>query len=165
MGEGDLDKLWPDFEAMWFNFPLPFKRGDIVSSTSFYGDVGHYVLSGDATLDPTREKDAKLLAAWERHGDCSDMVVSADGIRDDGIVSFHNHLDVLSLDYFDDPLEGHEKQLEILSRFEKEEISLAQCLKECREIQLAEWRATEKDQIEEARFMFGDGVPTALGDL
>ena len=163
----EQDVLWLDFDAMWFNFPLPFKRGDIVSSTSLFGGERRFVLASNATLDPSNEHDAKVLERRTRYGDASDMTVLAHSVsREDGFITFHQHEhDLLNMDYYTDELEGYEKELEVLSRFTKGEINIRQCLLERREIQFCQVKALEREQLDEARFIYGDDVPESLDSM
>ena len=162
----EKDVLWPGFEDMWFNFPLPFKQGDIlVHHPGIYGDESRFVLDHDATLDPEWDDDARILRLREEHGDYTDMLVYGHTVDEEsGVVWFRRDFhDLLSLEPYDGELRGFEQKLEPLSRFSRGEIDLRRCLQECgaldaltREELEAERRKT---QFEEVRCVYGTWSP------
>ena len=162
----EKDVLWPGFEDMWFNFPLPFKRGDIlVHHPGIYGDESHFVLDHDATLDPARDDDARTLRLREEHGDYTDMLVYGHTVDEEsGVVWFRSDFhDLLSLEPYDGDLRDFERKLEPLSRFSRGEIDLRRCLRECEvlDAQAREELEAErrKAQLEEVRCMYGTWSP------
>lgn len=162
----EKDVLWPGFEDMWFNFPLPFKRGDLlVHHPGIYGDESRFVLDHDATLDPARNDDARTLRLREEHGDYTDMLVYGHTVDEEsGVVWFRSDFhDLLSLEPYDGDLRGFERKLEPLSRFSRGEIDLRRCLRECEvlDAQAREELEAErrKAQLEEVRCMYGTWSP------
>ena len=153
--------FWLGFQEMWFNFPLPFKRGDIlVRRSGIYCDERRFTLNQDATLDPTRDDDAKILRLRKGHSDHRDMLVRGHTVDEkSGVVRFHNFFqDLLSLEPYDGELRGFERKLEPLSRFSRGEIDLKRCLQECEalHVQVREELEVErrKAQLKEVRRMY-----------
>lgn len=162
----EKDILWPGFEDMWFNFPLPFKRGDIlVHHPSIYGDESRFVLDHDATLDPARDDDARILRLREEHGDYTDMLVYGHTVDEEsGVVWFRSDFhDLLSLEPYDGELSGFERKLRPLSRFSRGKIDLKRCLQECGALDAQAREELEverrKIQLEEVRCMYGTWSP------
>lgn len=134
--EEQLD-LFQAFEWMWFNFPTPFKRGDIVVSdfTPFgwriYADEP-FVLSSLCTwgseeykLNGIPDKCNEYKYADERiarlaeSGDISDMTAHGYFQTDDGGIYYecmHNYLD---LEYYREKPQGNRRILVALSNFLK----------------------------------------------
>ena len=153
--------FWLGFQEMWFNFPLPFKRGDIlVRRSGIYCDERRFALNQDATLDPTRDNDAKILRLRKEHSDHRDILVRGHAVdeKSDVIQFCYGFSGLLSLEPFDGELEGFERKLEPLSRFSRGEIDFKRCLQECEELhaQVCEELEAErrKAQLKEVRRMF-----------
>lgn len=162
----EKDILCPGFEDMWFNFPLPFKRGDIlVHHSRIYGDESHFVLDHDATLDPARDDDARILRLRKERGDYTDMLVRGHWVDEvDGVVWFRGGFhDLLSLEPYDGELGGFERKLEPLSRFSRGEIDLKRCLQECEALDAQARKELEveprKTQLEHVRCIYGTWSP------
>lgn len=138
------------FIGMCFHFPTPFKRGDILinykihdlyKNRSFLSGKGPFVLSYITTWNSKEmlnrgfnEYECPSHKGWEdfdkereRHlktGDFSDMAAIGTGIDDDGnLFTDWTLLLPIDLEYYLEPLEGFERQLQILSCYEKGEIS------------------------------------------
>lgn len=165
LADRGYDILVPGFEDMWFNFPLPFRKGDILVHHDLFGCETRFVLARDATLDPMRKTDACVLELREERSDCSDMLVNGYGVDEEsGVVWFHGHMhDILAIERFSGELEGFERKLEPLGRFAREEIDLEQCLRACEALdalERARLKALRKEeQFEEVRVTFGIWSP------
>lgn len=164
----------PGFVGMWFNFPLPFKRGDIlVHHPGIYGKESRFVFDHDATLNKALDLYADTLQilknlresddytkAWIRELHYSDMSVVGHKVdAESGVIQFcYDYSNLLSLEPYDGELEGFERKLEPLSRFFRGEIDLKRCLQECEELHAQVREELEakrrKVQLEEVRRMY-----------
>ena len=115
------DILDYSFGGLWFNFPTPFQKGDIVWQPKHEDNIvwlcdGGFVLLGLETWEP-----------WERvveEGDNSDMVGFGYFVADNGEVYYevmHNYMD---LEYYNGPYKDNERILPAVSRCVKGEIGL-----------------------------------------
>lgn len=165
------DVLEPGFEGMWFNLPLPFKRGDIlVHRSRLYGNESRIVFDHDATLNNALDLYADTLRllrksddytkAWIHELDYTDMSVVGHKVdAESGVIQFcHGYSDLLSLEPCDGELEGFERKLEPLSRFFRGEIDLKRCLQECEALHAQVREELEakrrKAQLKEVRRMY-----------
>lgn len=116
--EADAEIFQEVFRNMWFSFPTPFKKGDIVKTT-----LGKYA-------HPTTFADLFVLTSVctevERPmTDGSDMTAHGYFIDRDGVAyheCIHNYMD---LEYVKPPLTDENKLLLPISKYLKKEIDLA----------------------------------------
>lgn len=114
------------FEDMWFQFPVPFKKGDIVY-TEKKGYVGYspygtepFVLDG-VCYDMWTEKQ---IESKKERGDLTDMTAYGYFQNENGEVFYECMHDYFSLDYYPEKLEGEQRILTTLSNYFKGEISV-----------------------------------------
>ena len=94
------------FAGMWFAFPTPFKRGDIVKDCGTYGEV--FVLD-ELSADTGRER-------LERFGDATDMTAYGYFVdADSGDVYYECMHNYMRLEYCRDELTGPERVLYTVS--------------------------------------------------
>lgn len=114
------------FEDMWFQFPVPFKKGDIVYN-KVKGYVGYspygtepFVLEG-VCYDMWTDKQVALK---KERGDLTDMTAYGYFQNENGEVFYECMHDYFSLDYYSEKLEGKQRILTVLSNYIKGEISV-----------------------------------------
>lgn len=127
--ESDLD-IFLTFEGMWFSFPTPFKRGDILLNKEISGqpvvlndintwDSGKLIKNGYSVDDSVVKRADSRVEKLAQRGDTSDMNYSAYYVDDDKRNGFYIYSDVfwnyLYLEYYTKPLEGEQKVLLALS--------------------------------------------------
>lgn len=138
--EGSEMNLLQAFEWMWFDFPTPFKRGDIVVSPfspfgyMLYGNEPFVLTSlcswGSEELRRNGYSDEDARYAWadrqlQRHRECADETdMTAQGYfqREDGSIyheCMHHYLD---LEYDREEPQGVRAVLTAFSSFERGEI-------------------------------------------
>lgn len=114
------------FEDMWFQFPVPFKKGDIVYNEK-KGYVGYspygtepFVLEG-VCYDMWTEKQVQ---SKKERGDLTDMTAYGYFQNENGEVFYECMHDYFSLDYYPKKLEGKQRILTALSNHLKGKISV-----------------------------------------
>ena len=112
----DTERFQEVFRNMWFSFPTPFKKGDIVKNV-----LGKYTR-------PTTFADLFVLTSvcteYREGGDGSDMTAYGYFIDRDGVAyheCIHNYMD---LEYVKTPLANENKLLLPISKYLNEEIDL-----------------------------------------
>lgn len=144
----ELDSV---FDGMCFDFPTPFKRGDILVNCRRYKNEKYkpFVLSYITTWNSKemmnkgfKEHECPYLNGWiyfdkinERilqRGDYSDMHAIGTEIDDEIGNLYTDNLLVLPIDltYYQETLTGSERQLQVYAAFEKNEID-AEVLTNC----------------------------------
>lgn len=131
------------FERMWFDFPTPFQRGDLLCENR----SGHRTVLVLDCLNTWTEKDMiergffkgergleradRLVERLCKRGDISDMGGTHYGVSDSGEL-YHEHFhDYLSLSYYKKPLNGAEYLLVATSWMLKGECDLVEFLNAC----------------------------------
>lgn len=121
------------FDGMWFAFPTPFKRGDILVHTSRGEDI--FVLDQLQTWDTemcmqqnvewTMKKSAdEIVERLKKNGDISDMCGIGYSIMDDGKIWDDHFFDYLSFEKYTKSLQGEYRILKLLSLFLRKEINI-----------------------------------------
>lgn len=128
------------FEWMWFDFPTPFKRGDIVVSKyspfgyNLYGDEPFVLTNlcswGSEQLRQNGYPDYDKRYQWAerqllRHRECADETdMTAYGYfqNEDGSIYYECMHHYLDLEYYREEPQGVRRILKAFSSFEKEEI-------------------------------------------
>lgn len=145
------------FEGMWFAFPTPFQRGDILVRKEPYGDM-RFVLNDLCTWDTKTCREQGVPEAWaaaaDKHlaihakrGDTTDMngygyyLSGADGLDNtlESRVICDVIFDYLSFECLRGPLQGKERLLKPLSCLMKSEIAPEVFLDACRLIMAEEF--------------------------
>ena len=112
----DKMNLYYGFGGMWFAFPTPFKKGDILKGRGWHEEP--FVLD---SLDADGEYKERLL----RKGDSTDMI--ARGFFQDsenGKIYYECMHDYMSLEYYRGELMGIRRVLKALSNYLKDEIDI-----------------------------------------
>lgn len=137
--DDERDIIINTFNGMWFDFPTPFKHGDIVVSE--YGPFGHKV-GGEVfvlySIDTWGEKEAagkglpqkdclgrdKQLSRLKKNGDITDMVACGYFLRDDGSVYGECMHAYYNLEFYCGELKDEKRVLGALSSYLKGELAL-----------------------------------------
>ena len=164
VNKGSLYKSYEDllyffFDGMWFNFPTPFKKGDIVYNVARNPDPDdHYkwdfcrgvmVLEGLITWY-LEEKGPMSLNTYidGRNGDTTDMTVYGYFMYYDYGTIYreccHTYMD---LEYYRGPLTEVKRLFKALSRYMKGEISLELLLYANRMITTEKWRENLSEDL------------------
>ena len=101
-----------DLDGLWFYFPTPFKKGDILT---FSGEI--FVLGELCYENGFRER-------LEKNGDSSDMTAYGYFIDADGDIIYECMHRYMDLEYYKGELKGTKRMLKAISSFIKDEISL-----------------------------------------
>ena len=142
-------RLFQMFDYMWFNFPTPFKRGDIVTSQhspfgwQIYGEEpfvltelclwgsNEYKLNGILDRDGLYARADRRLSQLEESGDFTDMTAHGYFQKEDGEVYYecmHNYLD---LEYYRKKTDDYRRILVAISNFLKSETDVGLLLNAC----------------------------------
>ena len=118
------DIYWDVFDSMWFEFPTPFQKGDIVWDPSrpkgFCG--GPFVITG-VCLDGI--KSERVKESIRTRGDTSEMRVEGYFLNEDGSLYKEVTYNYMDLEFFENALTGTQRTLLALSSFLNGEIDLA----------------------------------------
>ena len=121
------------FDELWFEFPVPFKKGDIVWLKSLYRpeDVDPIVLTG-IIIPPWRERD-DYLETRRKGGDTSDMNIwgyAADMKWYNGYHGVYSEVwwNYMDVEYYRKKLSGVERVLNPISKWLKGEFGDDLCL-------------------------------------
>ncbi len=141
---GEDDDIYSSFDGMWFNFPTPFKRGDIVVSE--YGPLGHkfgekeiFVLDSLITWGEkegvkrgcTQEQCKgwdKIKERVKQSGDISNMIANGYFLNDDGSIYYECMHAYYNLEFYRGELNDEKRTLAALSSYIKGEIGIAQLM-------------------------------------
>lgn len=143
------------FDAMWFSFPTPFRRGDIVQLRSLNSDPTPFVLTEictwtpwdsawDSVNAPAKKRSAQHVERWQKRGDVTDMFVCGFSLTKDGrIEEGHNNFsNYMKLEYYRGELIGYNRILQAVSSYMKGDTKLDRLLSAyrliCKEEALAE---------------------------
>ena len=119
------DILWGVFDGLWFDFPVPFKKGDILWKPihdknkrrgEFLSCVGPFVLI---------ELDTHIASKSVREcGDVSDMGYEGWFASDDGSVYWEVSWNYMDLEYFEGEYLSYEKILLYIEKHLKEKLDI-----------------------------------------
>lgn len=110
------------FCGLWFDFPTPFKAGDIVWDVT--RKINPCVLYSIGFED----MGEKFFESRKYNGDVSDMNYGAYYALDDGSVFSDNSWNYMDLEYYTDELENEEKVLKPISYLLKDKIDIGLCV-------------------------------------
>ena len=118
------DLFFGVFDGLWFDFPTPFKKGDIVWDPNNPEGTcaGPFVTTG-VCLDGI-END-KLKDNLRKNGDFSDMCAGGFFLREDGSIYGECMANYMDLEFYDKELTGSKRTLIALGNFLKDEIDPA----------------------------------------
>lgn len=119
----DVDNIHDFLENFYFSFPLPFKRGDILT------DNTHYFTYRDSTdvfvLDELLDNDTSYRSKHLEFGDCSDMIALCyQQYSEEGKIIYDHRHNILDYEYFRGELDGRKRVLKAISAYLKDEINL-----------------------------------------
>lgn len=112
--------LYEFIDSMWFKFPVPFKKGDILVYK--YWDKSHigYLCQGPFVLD----KMCHELYGDEAGYDSSDMIACGYFTWENGTVYHEVMNDYMNLEYYVDSIENEKRTLITISNYLKGKLSL-----------------------------------------
>ena len=123
--EEEYDIINGVFEGLWFDFPTPFKKGDIVWNPqhpdSDCVSGGPFVLE-NVNLD--RIVYEKTKESRRKYGDTSDMDADGYFVNPDGGIYYENMWNYMDLEYYREELTGIQRILIPLSSFMKGKIDI-----------------------------------------
>ena len=162
------EDLWClSFDGMWFDFPIPFEKGDIVCdiTDSFTREIP-FVLMGTT---PWFLKERHPTERVNTHSDSSDMI--AQGYSVDWNSLFYDDdfmIEYLNMEYYTKPLEGLDRLLTAYSQFEKGKIDAYTLMQLYRMITAGHIADTERKHLcylrEEVFSQYGKGSKTGEGE-
>ena len=120
---GKFNMLYEVFDGLWFDFPTPFKKGDILCEYDELGNEssgfckGPFVVKG---ITPERIREGT-----RKYGDSSDMNAWGYFIDDGGRIYSEVMFNYMNLEFYRGDLNGKKKVLKALSNFIAEEIDIA----------------------------------------
>lgn len=129
------------FEGLWFDFPVPFEKGDIVMERLLPGpyervaERGAFVING---MTPWDEKRKDMLRKGNL-GDTSDMNAWGCFQDADGRIFSEVMYNYMDLEYYEGPIEGRLRLLKAISSYLKKKIDLTMLLTTYRKVILDEF--------------------------
>lgn len=123
--DDERDIYWGVFDGMWFDFPTPFKKGDIVwnpNKPKESCEGGPFVVTA-VCLEGIKSSKAKENC--RKNGDFSDMCADGFFLNKDGSIYGETVWNYMDLEFYDKELSGTEKTLIALRNFIKGSIDPA----------------------------------------
>ena len=119
----ESDLFWSVFDGLWFEFPTPFQKGDIVWDPEQPEGIcaGPFVTTG-VCLDGI--EDDRVKENLRNNGDSSDMCAGGIFLNEDGSIYGECMSNYMDLEFYDRDLTGSKRTLIALSSFLKDEIDL-----------------------------------------
>jgi hypothetical protein len=111
-----------DFDGLWFSFPTPFVKGDIVMNAEPY--IWQYG-DGPFVLDSIPPNEEEYIASHQKDADTSDMIAVGYFQEDDGSIYdevMHNYM---NLEYYRGDMTGKRRILKALSSLMKDKIDIS----------------------------------------
>lgn len=124
-GRIDSDKEWDlfggVFDGLWFEFPTPFQKGDIVWNPDQPEGfcAGPFVITGVCLDDIESDKTKENI---RKDGDSSDMCAGGFFLNEDGSIYGECMSNYMDLEFYNKELTGSKRTLIALSNFLKDEI-------------------------------------------
>lgn len=120
----ESDLFWGVFDGLWFEFPTPFQKGDIVWDPNKPEGVcaGPFVTTGVCLEGIENDKTKENL---RKNGDSSDMCAGGFFLNEDGSIYGECMSNYMDLEFYDKELTGPKRTLIALSNFLKGEIDPA----------------------------------------
>ncbi len=119
VSDGNIYGIDDVFRGMWFDFPTPFKQGDILIERNSYS-YGSYIGTPFVLHSLCTEWD-KVKANLEKNGDSTDMSFLGYYAYEGDIFKEHGN-DYISLEYYREPLKGEQRFLKALGMHMKGEL-------------------------------------------
>lgn len=119
------DIFYGVFDGLWFDFPTPFKTGDIVwdPANHSYGCCGGPFVLTDLCLEGIEDEQRKEY--MRKNADSSDMLAQGYFIDNDTGIYYECMSNYIDLEYYDKELAGTSRTLIALSNFLKGKIDAA----------------------------------------
>lgn len=120
----ERDLFWGVFDGLWFDFPTPFQKGDIVWDPKKPDGIcaGPFVTTG-VCLDEIQND--KVKDNLRRNGDSSDMCAGGFFLNEDGSIYGECMSNYMDLEFYDKELTDSKRTLIALSNFLKDKIDPA----------------------------------------
>lgn len=120
----ERDLFWGVFDGLWFDFPTPFQKGDIVWDPKKPDGIcaGPFVTTG-VCLDEIQNDTVK--DNLRRNGDSSDMCAGGFFLNEDGSIYGECMSNYMDLEFYDKELTDSKRTLIALSNFLKDKIDSA----------------------------------------
>lgn len=114
------------FDGLWFEFPTPFKRGDI-AWVPYHNPTGDTCWSPFVITEVGLDyiENDKIKEDLRKHGDYSSMDARGYFMREDGSIFYESMWNYMSLEFYNEELTGSQRTLIALSNFIKGEIDTA----------------------------------------
>jgi len=141
LSEDDSAIIYESFEGLWFDFPVPFEKGDIVIERLQPGpyervsEAGAFVVRGMTPWENERNDKYKNGT----FGDNSDMNAWGFFQDEDGRIFSEVMENYMDLEYYEGPIEGRMRLLKAISSYLKEKIDLTMLLTTYRKVILDEF--------------------------
>ena len=117
------DIFYGVFEGLWFDFPTPFKKGDILCEYDKSGNETDGFCRGPFVMIGITNKNANDRI--RKNGDISDMNAWGYFQNEDATVYYEVMFSYMNLEYYRGELSGKRRILKAFSSFIKEEITEA----------------------------------------
>lgn len=121
MAEEEPDLIIFGLDGLWFDFPTPFEKGDIICDPDRQDKFG--LEDGPCVIEheiPWRSG----VEHWKEYGDNSDMVVHGIFQSEDGTVYKECASSYMDFEHYRNPLTGKRRILQAISNYLGERISL-----------------------------------------
>lgn len=159
LSDAELD-LFSVFDLLWFDFPTPFKKGDIVYDRQrlLHGPLcsGPFVMRDDGVLGWLSERHRERL---KEGGDTSDMCTGGYFLNEDGcLYSETSNSNYMDLEFYPvEQLTGVQRILKALGNFLKDEIDASLFARTYHQIRMAEYAAAAmpRDYTDEGMILAG----------
>ena len=117
----DLATMEGNFDEMWFDFPVPFKKGDILVPVHKPGPNYRWSESGPVVMDSITPWQTELNERIQNkiHGDSSDMLVWGFFQDPDGRIYHECEFNYMDYEYYKGQFNGPRRLLIALSNFVK----------------------------------------------
>jgi hypothetical protein len=117
------DLKFTSFEGLWFDFPTPFKKGDIIYDprNSELGCCSGPFVVESINIDPAQYR--KLYEHLAASGDSSDMNARGYFLNDDGSLYYEVMHNYMNCEYYRKPLTGIYRTLKTMSSYLRGKIS------------------------------------------
>lgn len=119
------------FDGMWFDFPTPFKKGDILVRQDLHGQGAPFILNDLITWDCSKR--------IRDEGDNTDMCAGIIGLNEgEGTLYDECESNYMDFEYYEEPLIGEKRLLKPISSLMKGEINVPLAFNAFRKIMLEE---------------------------
>ncbi|MBQ6654122.1 MAG: hypothetical protein IJM79_01175 [Erysipelotrichaceae bacterium] len=110
------------FGKMWFNFPVPFRRGEVICQKGYDWTGSHRMIGQPEVVKETRYDYCNNHPEFAGKG-YGDMSVYSYYVEENGQLELESHSGLMNCEYYRQPLTGAQRQLAVMSSFLKGEIN------------------------------------------